>query len=212
MKIQRAAYYSKTELRNRKWTETAIRKFLGSADRYIENPVFSWAAPKRLYSVVRVHQIEDSHEYREWRKRNDPKRVGAFKAVKTKQARLIEEINESMLESLETEITDLLNSAINALKANPLELRRAYHGHNYDIAISDQEIKKYLIVRYLRHETICNECYSKWLYGRIGKGKAYSKLNEIVCDKIAILFPYLARAAENQKEEKVNCRRDSYVK
>lgn len=199
-------YFTKSELRERGWTETGIKKFLKSPDRHIENHLYPNAAPMGLFKKSRASRIENSNEYKEWVKRNERKKEGAHKAHQTKMNGLLEELQEYEIEIDEIDRSTLLALTVEHVKQHRSDSMRE---HLLQVLASDQVAQKVLMVNYLRHSVLCSKDISMKLHHRIGRDAANHRLNQLVCSKIAEIYPYLSEEAYKQREEHMDCSRRS---
>ena len=70
--MERPAYLSARELKERGWTERLIRIYLPQPDKTVPNPYRAAGAPKRLYAATKVAQIErDLAEFQTDREKSD---------------------------------------------------------------------------------------------------------------------------------------------
>ncbi len=58
-------YISAYAIKNRKWTDLMIRKFLGKPDKLVTNPHYSLGPKMKLYRLERVIEAENSPEFKE---------------------------------------------------------------------------------------------------------------------------------------------------
>lgn len=92
-------YYNKNEVKKRGWTDTAINKFLGKPDKTGRNR-YRKRGTVNLYLKDRVHRIERSTEYGEWKIASEKRRESARKAAETKRAETLSKV-ESRLHTIE---------------------------------------------------------------------------------------------------------------
>jgi ATP-dependent DNA helicase PIF1 len=67
-------YYTATELKDRRWTSTAIIKFAGPPDTTIPNPFHETGAPMRFWLRERITHIEETQEFVLWKAGSDKRR------------------------------------------------------------------------------------------------------------------------------------------
>jgi hypothetical protein len=78
-------YYHAGELRERGWTEAAIRRFLPEPDRTRINMLYSSAPPVRLWLRERVEAIEATEEYQAWTQHQQRRRELAGARVEARR-------------------------------------------------------------------------------------------------------------------------------
>jgi ATP-dependent DNA helicase PIF1 len=76
-------YYSATELKHRRWTNTAIVKFAGPPDRTAPNPCYETGAPMRFWSRERITHIEETPEFVLWKAGSDKRRITRETPIET---------------------------------------------------------------------------------------------------------------------------------
>jgi len=65
---------TKSELKERGWTDGAIKKYLGEPDKTSPNPYSKKASELKLFSRDRVEEIENSKEWQDWYRKITEKR------------------------------------------------------------------------------------------------------------------------------------------
>ena len=121
LKAERAKCYSAAELKERGWTDTAITKFAGEADKTLRNPVFKKAAPMRLWLKARISRIEKTRRFLAWQIGAEDRKGSAVDGVQTRQSHMEEQVSEA-------EITIDPGWSEERLKA----LSLSTHGGNYE--------------------------------------------------------------------------------
>ena len=58
-------YINKSLLKQRGWTESMIKTFLGEPDAEKDNPIYKSAAPMKLYDMKRVLAAESNEGFKE---------------------------------------------------------------------------------------------------------------------------------------------------
>lgn len=64
-------FFTKTDLKERGWTDSAITKFLNSFDLEKRNPTYPKSATVKLFETNRVIKAEETDEWQSWRKKLD---------------------------------------------------------------------------------------------------------------------------------------------
>lgn len=201
MKYDNKDYWSKWDLKEKRdWTETGIRKFLVSPDGH--DHFGKYGKARGLYLKSRVLQVELSQGYQNWKMKNENRKNGSRKAIITKAANLMKEI-ESCVIDIQLMEEDLLIDA--AKKHWVTEAQRA--GAYFKASAVENVDHSYLMVNYLRHQALCNEFMFRSLYRRVGRRTAITRLSKRVCQMIAEMYPKLSQEAENQKAMIMDCQR-----
>lgn len=91
-------YLSKTAIKDRGWTEGAIKKFLGEPDKLAKNKRSS-RTKVHLYLEDRVVSMESTDEWKEWFN-SSPKRRNALRDTNAKKRQKIVEKAEEALSSI----------------------------------------------------------------------------------------------------------------
>lgn len=86
-------YITKSAVKERGWTDTAIKKFLPKADREAPNPHSRSAAPIKLYLKMRVEAVENDSDFIEYKKLTEKRKEQAKRSIETKRQKVIEWIN-----------------------------------------------------------------------------------------------------------------------
>lgn len=91
-------YTTKSQLKERGWTDTMIKKFLGTPDATKVNPFYSSAAPMGLYDVKRVKKVERTKAFKEAMEKSEARKAAAEKAVVTKMKKEMEKMEKDQQE------------------------------------------------------------------------------------------------------------------
>ena len=79
---QREDYLNRQKLRERGWTDTAMKRFLGEPDRTGRNP-YHRSGPEIKYSLRRsIEAIERSAAFVDWLSQSKPRKLAARAAPK----------------------------------------------------------------------------------------------------------------------------------
>src|SRR5262249_14851935 len=81
-------HFTKSQLKERGWTDALISRFLDSPDETRTNPHYRSGPPIKLYKMQRVEKIEVSAEFRKFYETLKGKRDAAQKAVATKKQKI----------------------------------------------------------------------------------------------------------------------------
>jgi uncharacterized protein YlzI (FlbEa/FlbD family) len=218
-------YLSKATLKSRGlWTESAISKFLGPADKEVKNPRYRRGPSMKLYSEERINLIEQTKEFYEFVLKSDVRRKGAMKAVETKTEKMkvygsTFEINIPHFESIEALYEKVIQHHNTYIKSwindqnSSIQERNSRHSKAHGYWINDEEIefipidinsdKKVLnksSVNYLRHQLTSYEkqliSHNKDNKGKVGKSEAYKAIKFRINNAIADKYPELREAVE----------------
>jgi hypothetical protein len=185
-------------LKERGWTNAAIKKYLKEPDAEVDNPHYKCAPKMKIYSIERIEKVEDSEEWMNWynssleKRRN--KSISAQKAIKTRKENLIKQIEEIEIEIPKFRRERLYENAINHY--NWLALSR-----NKDMVLLENCDFKFLnriTVNYLRHDFNHYDYLLEGLSGEVGKTEAYVLLKNKILKKIAERYDFLKYEAMDQ--------------
>lgn len=192
-----ALFYCKAQLKERGWTDGAIKKFLGDADDTRPNPRYRNAAPTLLWEESKVKQAEASEAFQQWLTGSAQKRKKASVAQRERMAKAREEtialFAEQITKSTETalarfeSIEKLERKAIQHWAANkesrqfePVEIpSRA----NLDALTVSRWVENYVRHALTNYEGLLNE-----LAGQIGRESAYFKMKECVSASVSAFY------------------------
>ena len=187
---------TKSELKERDWTEGMIKKFLGDADLEKSNPHYKSASPMKLYFLDRVTSIEGTEEFSRAKEKACIRKVVAVKAVKSRQEKTEKLTKELIDASVPIPIMDQETLKKKAcLHYNKLWLSR---GKNHKEFNPNDEVPQRIIVNYLRHELSDYEANLDKLYGKVGTDEAKRKIKVKVLDAIAKTYSVLAEECARQ--------------
>lgn len=208
--------YCKTDLKDRGWTDSMIRRFLGEPDEWKDNPRYPSAAPMRLYFEERVLKAEEADEWIEAlakaRKRSQTARASASKRRAQNEVAARELAASIKIEVEEMLEQRVLRQAIDSYNARQ-DARWAYR-HNapdYEPASpqSDPDFLDRIQVNFLRHECTRydGDLYEAWRFarGRIGangiREHLYHTIKNRTLDAIAEAYPHLVSECRRQKPQ-----------
>lgn len=197
-----AALLTKSALKQRGWTEGAIKRFLGPPDAVKPNPVYRSATPMQLWNAARIAAVEESDDFRRWQERSKTAR-------QAQSLRMLAQHQQTRSESTAWASTVAINVA--ALSHSTL-IRRACAAYNdlprtlehgaYATPSDSPEFLERISVNYLRHE--CTD-YDRLLterFGVTGVAEAQTILRQRVYTAIASAYPHLAAECARQLEER----------
>jgi hypothetical protein len=204
--LQAEEYYSKTNLKVRGWTDKAIEIFLKSHDKESKNPYYSSASPMKLYSILRVENVEKTTIFKEYKNKNEKKRKSSQQAVITKKEKILNYIKNINIELKKEDYNSILKKAINSYNIfkEEISLRREYFDFQPATLNSDEEFLMRIFVNYIRHKLTNYDEDIEKIFGKVGKIEAYYLLNKKIYNKISEVYPSLKTECEKQLLSKQN--------
>ncbi len=91
---EKEKYITKTDLKNRGWTDGAIAKFLGNPDLTKRNPHYRSASPMQLFSITRIEVVEATPEFQDWKIKQQSRKRKIQEKKQSQQQSQIENIQE----------------------------------------------------------------------------------------------------------------------
>ncbi|MCP1674516.1 hypothetical protein J2T57_001618 [Natronocella acetinitrilica] len=190
---QQDAWLTKSQLRERGWTDGAIRRFLGEADRQKPNPYRSTGPKMQLFARGRVVAAESTSGFIAWqaatREQREKLSIAASRRAEEARAALREHIA-----NLRIKVPDLGDKRTVFRMAvkhyNTLWERRG----EYDRVASledDEAFLRRIAMNMLRHSYTSYERQLDRLFGQIGREEGYALLRERVTQSIVARYPYL---------------------
>lgn len=204
--------YTKTQLkRDREWTDAAISKFLGEPDGYTDNP-YSSRTQIHLYDAERVHEVEGTSEFAEWREKSRARRAGARKAVETKRAKTMAVVKQRLGKvRLRKHAVGLSQEKLRERAVahyNDMQESRAYE-YDYvfdpvDVQGAPDEFYARIEVNYLRHQGTKYDTELDNYIGATGVRDAVDMVREHVYGLIASEYPHLNNECVRQLDDRRN--------
>jgi len=197
MTSKKIEYFTKTQLKERGWTEGSIKKFMPSPSVTKTNPRFSGGHPMKLYCVEQVNNIELSTSFQQWYQKTivsrRKKSNAATKTVKNKKDTIIREFNSINITLKKISYEEVIRRA----KNNYCEYNNIPNSYLNE---ADDNFIHRISVNWLRH-SVSNYDYNVGnLSGRIGKQEAYAIIKNRILDLIAEKYPILENEALRQKK------------
>ncbi|MCW3051660.1 MAG: hypothetical protein JWN14_830 [Chthonomonadales bacterium] len=205
----RLNYFTVAELKERGWTDTLIRDYLGGPDATLKNPRYACAAPMRLYLRDRAVAVEAQENWSGILARASKRKEAAQKATETKSQRLLAYVSGLQISITAMplpEVTELACEAYNRRMQN-IEEDRMYDGR-FDFewtpatTWSDSAFLQRITVNYLRHRLSRYDHELERLFGKVGIRDAYAQLNAKVYLAITEAYPALGAECNRQMERK----------
>lgn len=199
-------FYNKTELKERGWTDTSIKKFLGNPDRKGKNRKGK-RGKVTLYFKDRVHETESTPQFKEWKTKSEARSQASLKAAEKKRQETLDKVT-SRLDSidLKDEYKHLTRDELRKKASESfltLEQRREARSNGKYIAeqITSRRTGAFfsrIETNYLRHEGTIYDEELKEYFNATGVGQAIDMVRERVYDTIATYYPHLAGECEKQ--------------
>lgn len=200
-----------TVLKRDGWTNKAIELFLPIPDKEVPNPHYKKAAPMKLYQEDKVIRVENTNEFIIFKGKSSHHRNNAQKAVRTKTDKIIEYVNNLIVEVPILSKDELIKNACNHFNYR-LELKQEkyddwwwrkgqneskedgiYEPIDFQNARpnSDPVFLTRICVNYLRHCLTRYEKELNLLFGKVGKDNAYLILKEKINEAILDTYPWM---------------------
>ncbi|MDD4866093.1 MAG: hypothetical protein PHQ28_02900 [Mycobacterium sp.] len=192
-------------LKQRGWTDGAIKRFLGEPDALVGNPNYRSGPKMRLYDLPRVEAADRSEQWRRWFDTTKTRRAKASaqqsERMNTSRAELSAQINAVVIRIPYLAKDELFGAAV-AHRNTQSEWHAAERGHYHDPATvfsADPAALQRWAVNYLRHVETGYDWLLDSVTGRVGVTEARRLIRERVLDAIADQYPYLAAKCARQQ-------------
>ena len=195
-------------LQLRGWTRAAVRAFLGDPDQRVRNPRGRRAPEICLYRFARVEQAERSAGWQAWKDRNAHRLRASTKAVATKRARLLAQVEALPIQVPALALADLQTQAIHHYNMRETLMAERHGWREWDgekelaKPSSDPRFLARITVNYLRHRCTKYEEHLQGIFGRVGVREVYTVLFRRIVDAIAAAYPHLAEECRRQIDAK----------
>jgi len=202
--VKKTHYTKSILIKERGWTEKAIKLFLGDHDKEKPNPYYSSASPMKLYLIERVKKKEQSKEFKDFK--NNSKKNGSKKAIATKKKQITELITGLNIKIQKEKFSVIRKKAIQSY--NQFKEDISFKGRNPSFEFqkadlkSNKEFLNRIIVNYIRHKSTKYDYKLQKIFGKVGKQEAYKLLNKKIYDKISEVYPQLKEECNNQIHKK----------
>jgi hypothetical protein len=164
---------TRPELHARGWTDTAIKKFLGTHDGEQPNPRYRHAgSPMKLWKAERANAVEETDQFQEWLKKSIKRREAAAKAVETKREKVFRFVMD-WEPTVSIPEGNVLALAIQHYNDQSIDGRSASPR-------SDPAFLQRITGNYLRHCCTDYEFMLSEIQGRVGADDAYEDVRMIV--------------------------------
>lgn len=196
-------------LKERGWTDGAVKRFLGELDALVSNPNYRSGSRMGLYDLSRVERTEHSEAWRGWPDQTNARREKASarqtEQMSASRAALTAQINAVEIGIPRLPQEKLFRVAVDNRNAPP-EWHAAERGHfdhaDAGVSSADTGALQRWAVNYLRHVETDDDWLLDSVAGRVGVVEARLLIRERVLDAIAGQCPYLAAECARQKAQR----------
>lgn len=172
-------FFTKTQLKERGWTESMMKRMELQADKTGRNPCFKNAPLMLLYSKEKIENIESSEKFKELLDRSLNRRNGAKKAIETKTKKLLD-----YADSVDIQIRYLSDVTLTKMAIKSYNDWNFRKGKEKVTIYSDEVFLERIKNNYIRHElTNYDEILSE-IKGKVGKNNAYYIIRNKVEERI----------------------------
>ncbi len=200
-RVDRNEFFTKTQLKERNWTDASIQMFLHSYDSESINPMYRSAPTVKLYLQERVKEAEKLDEFKLWLEKSKVRKISAQKAVVTKEDALLSIVNSWSIKIEQCTDKIIIHSAVNDY--NYFKSSREDF-ESFATVNSDKSFLNRIVVNYLRHQLTEYDNKLDEIAGKVGVDKAYLLLNKKIYTKIAETYPKYKQECSNQLDRKNN--------
>ncbi len=205
-KVQRVTL---STLKQRGWTDGAVKQFLGEPDTLAPNPNYRSGPQMRLYNLERVEAAEVSGRWQDWREATKARREKAStrqtERMNTARANLIAELNAAQISVPRLSKDKLWRVAVDNRNAQAewhAAERGRYESHSAAVDSVDSAALQRWAVNYLRHVETDYDWLLDSVAGRVGVAEARRLIRERVLRAIADQYPYLAGECARQESDR----------
>ncbi len=195
---------SKSQLKERGWTESIIKKFLPEPDMVKKNPIYKSASPMKLYNIKKVKRAEKNTEFKKAIEKSKIRSERMTNIALLKKNKLLEEIDK-----MEFSIKVI---PIKMVLANSIRSYNEFHGEksmeygNFDFepvnVNANSDFLERIEVNYIRHNLTKYDRELEEMAGKIGVNEAVVKIRNRILDSIAEKYPGLKEQCLKQKNNK----------
>lgn len=207
--MERVERVTLSTLRQRGWTDGAVKQFLGEPDALATNPNYRSGPKMRLYDLPRVEAAEISEPWQMWREatRSRRERASARQSQRMDNARanLTAELNAVEIRIPRLSKDELWRVAVahrNTQSQWHAAERGRYESGSATVACADPAAVQRWAVNYLRHVETDYDGLLDSVTGRVGVAEARRLIRERVLRAIADQYPYLAGECARQEADR----------
>jgi hypothetical protein len=187
MSRMRDKSYGITELKERGWTTTAIKRFLPAEPDYsVPNPHYKNAGePMKFWLKARVHRVENTKRFLAWKSGTETCKMSALRGVATKIDNMIQRVIDAEITIERGWTTDQI-----------YHLAISTHGGNYEGDPGEFRWSDRTAINCIRHNLTNYEALWKLINRGESAEQAYELLKERVDDEILEAYPQFFGSAE----------------
>ena len=203
---ERDLYYNKSQLKERGWTESIIKKLLANIE-----PKEFWglykSVPQKCYLISVIEKIEKTDEFKEYSNKAKIRSERCKKIADEKKIKNIEKLKQhlSSIKVKELDKKDLWHITFND-KMEWYDLNEQWDNITTDESSIDVSTKERWMVNYIRHNLTSYDDFIYEIYNKIGVTEMYLMLHEYVLNEIIKVYPYLT----NECLRQIKYTRDNY--
>lgn len=193
MAAEKIERFTKTQLKERGWTDSSIKKFLGECNYSYPSP-YTKKINVQLWNCDRVEEVEESEEFKQWHEKSKVKREK------------LSQSQSNVMEAKRSELREYINNLEVDVPVIPFEKLvmwacQHYNDRKEDSALSRSEyipIPKdqlaslksdpsflYRICKnFIRHQMTDYEKELAGFFGKVGKQEGYELLKEKIMNEI----------------------------
>jgi len=182
-----------SQVMERGWSKTMVKTFLKESDETKQNPNYRKAAPMKLYLLSRVKKVERTKSLKEMLVKYKLKKVSAAKAVDTKIAKLMKQVDNMGVYVKKLSDKKVLNYAIDSYNSFSMYREREFASKH-----SDPNFLERITVNFIRHELTDCDQQLEAVARKTGVGTAFVAISKKVFAKIAEVYPSLKTECDRQ--------------
>jgi hypothetical protein len=194
---QSAKFLSLGALKQRGWTDAAIKKFAPEPDEVRDQP---WphrnSPPMKFYLLARIKKIEQRKTWIAWQEGSAVRKKSAAKAVSTKIAALTQWLDSLVIEVPQMTDEELTTRAVEHYNIHWMDTEKRARVDD------DEDFLDRISVNYLRHELSPYEEHLNQIAGKTGAHEARSRLRSLIYNAIEDAYPDLGVECYKQERER----------
>lgn len=198
--MDKKEYITKTQLKERGWTDSIIKKMDLKHDMEKDNPFYKKSAPMKLYSINKIKKIEKTKTFQELYKKVLKRKKSAQKSVKTKKEKILQFANDVDIKIDYMDDKKLTRAAIESYNSWNYNRPSVLFGNvHFEPASfdSDEDFLHRIKNNYIRHKLTNYDDILIQIKSKVGKSEAYELIKNRVEERIQEKWNTL-----NQTQEK----------
>jgi len=202
--------FTKSQLKDRGWTDGAIKKFLGDCDATGINR-YTRKKPILLWYQERVLKAEESEEFKAWQEKTGSTRKKQsermFEIAQQKKQEIIAFVDNLAIEVPSIPYPDLIRNSCHHYNEYKQYIAMERGQYDADLNLANEDSDPYFLYRitcnYIRHQMTSYDYMLSALFGQTGKEIAYERLKKRVMGEINKVYSDLLRFLLERKQEKL---------